>query len=80
MPTPVNTTRSAPGAPADLHVGQITDTSLELRWRTPGSNGYPLVGYLASYASDASASDDDGGGLTLWSAGDGSGLSLSPAG
>ena len=79
MPTPVNTTRSAPGAPADLHVGQITDTSLELRWKTPGSNGYPLVGYLASFASDASADDDDGG-LSLWSAGDGGGLSLSPAG
>ena len=58
-------------------MGQVTDTSLELRWQTPPSNGFPLMGYLASYARDASASDE--GDLSLSPAGTRHGVALTCA-
>ena len=54
-PSTVNTTRTSPGAPAAFRIGQVSETSLELQWRTPPNNGHTLRGYLVSYASDEGA-------------------------
>ena len=53
----VNTTRTVPGAPARFQIGLTTDTSLELLWLVPPSNGHLIRGYLASHASDAGEED-----------------------